>query len=172
MVSTPMKLVVLAASVVVALVFFDRHQRLKLAQERELQQRQVAVERESERATLEAERQRRDALARQRAQEDAAARRAAMSPAELRREALQRQFHPWDGSHMAVEERIKASMNDPASYKHVQTRFEDVGPGAGLWVHTTFRGTNALGAVVTNTARAHVNESGAVTAFELGVGSQ
>ncbi|MCE2659536.1 MAG: hypothetical protein LW854_15050 [Rubrivivax sp.] len=155
-----MKLVLVAAVAVALLVFYDRHQRhqaaTRLAAERQLVLEQKAAE-------ARADRQRKAEQVKQ----QVAVQRAAMSPQELRAEAVQRQFHPWDGSHMAVEAGIKARMNDPESYKHVQTRFRDEGPGRGLTVYTTFRGSNAFGAVVTNQAVAAVSEAGAVISLNL-----
>lgn len=75
-----------------------------------------------------------------------AARRAA------RQARIERQFSPWDGSHRALEEIIKKSMNDPDSYKHVETKYGDYGDY--ILVETTFRGKNAFGGVVKNWVRA------------------
>lgn len=126
------------------------------------QQAEQAAKQAAQRRAVEA----REARAEQRRAEEAQ-RRAAMSPADLRRERLQAQFSRWDGAHRATEQAIKARMNNPSSYEHVQTVYVDLGPGRGLRVTTRFRGTNLFNAVVLNTAVAEVSESGAVTALTL-----
>jgi rubrerythrin len=90
--------------------------------------------------------QERKATADRAAQAAEAARQAA------RQRRIEAQFSPWDGSHRALEEIIKKSMNDPDSYKHVETRYGDYGDY--ILVVTTFRGKNVFGGVVTNTWRA------------------
>lgn len=45
-------------------------------------------------------------------------------------------------------------MNNPRSFKHVQTTYED--RGSYLIVITRFRGTNSFGATVTNEAKGKV----------------
>jgi hypothetical protein len=73
---------------------------------------------------------------------------------------ISRQFSVWDGDHIELKEVIKASMHDPDSYKHVGTVYWD--KGDYLIVRTTFRGTNAFGAVVTNSVTAKVSIDGQV----------
>lgn len=73
---------------------------------------------------------------------------------ELRQEGIERQFNPWDGSHIRATELIKASMNDPNSYEHVKTTYVD--GGDHLVITTTFRGKNAFGGVVVNTSELRV----------------
>jgi hypothetical protein len=51
-------------------------------------------------------------------------------------------------------------MNDPDSYKHVETVYSDMGDY--LVVRTTFRGKNAFGGVVTNWIKAKVDLNGNV----------
>ncbi len=69
-----------------------------------------------------------------------------------RKNRIQAQFSGWDGSYRPLEKIIKASMNDPDSYKHVETKYSDL--GEYLIVETTFRGKNAFGGVVKNSVRA------------------
>lgn len=75
-----------------------------------------------------------------------------------RRRAIEQQFSSWDGSHVALERIIKKSMNNPDSYKHVETKYGDMGDY--IVVSTTFRGTNPFGGVVTNTVRAKFTLNG------------
>jgi hypothetical protein len=79
---------------------------------------------------------------------------------ELRKERLERQFSAWDGSHRGLTKLIKASMNDPDSYDHVETVYWD--KGDHLVVKTTFRGKNAFGGVVKNWVMAKVDLEGNV----------
>ena len=84
------------------------------------------------------------------AQAEVAAEVAAAAKLKARQEfeaAIRSQFSGWDGSHRGVEEAIKARMNNPKSYEHVQTRFA-IQDGFAT-VITSFRGTNAFGGVVT-----------------------
>jgi hypothetical protein len=76
------------------------------------------------------------------------------------RYGLLAQFSQWDGSHRKVEAAIKARMNDPDSYKHVETRFTETPTGAIIF--TKFRGTNGFGGVITTTAVATVDHDGEV----------
>lgn len=71
---------------------------------------------------------------------------------------IARQFNPWDGSHRALEKAIKETMNDPDSYKHVETKYGD--HGDYLTLTTKVRGKNAFGGVITSTVRARVGIDG------------
>jgi hypothetical protein len=92
------------------------------------------------------------------AAEERAAKAAEEAKIASRRRAIEQQFSAWDGSHVALERIIKKSMNNPDSYKHVETKYGDMGDY--ILVSTTFRGTNAFGGVVTNTVRAKFTLSG------------
>jgi len=80
--------------------------------------------------------------------------------AEARKAQLRPQFSGWDGSHRGLEEYIKDHMNDPDSYKHVETEYWD--RKDYLIVKTIFRGKNAFGGTVTNTIMAKVDMNGNV----------
>ena len=69
-------------------------------------------------------------------------------------------FSVWDGSCKGLTEYIKRSMNDPDSYKHVETKYWD--KGSYLIVYTSFRGTNKFGGIVTNAVTAKVDLNGNV----------
>jgi len=77
-----------------------------------------------------------------------------------RTERIEKQFNSWDGSHIGLTKLIKASMNDPSSYKHVETGYID--QGDYLLVKTTFRGKNKFGGVVKNWVSATVDLNGKV----------
>jgi hypothetical protein len=78
---------------------------------------------------------------------------------------LLEQFSQWDGSHRNVEAAIKARMNDPDSYKHVETKYKETSTGAVIY--TKFRGKNGFGAVITNAAVATVDFDGTVLSLEF-----
>lgn len=67
-------------------------------------------------------------------------------------------FSGWDGSYRPLEKMIKASMNDDSSYKHVETVYHLIlNKDPHAIVKTTFRGTNAYGAVVKESISARVD---------------
>lgn len=80
--------------------------------------------------------------------------------AEARKKKIESQFSAWDGSHRNLEQLIKAAMNDPDSYKHVETVYWD--RGDYLVVRTTYRGKNVFGGVVKNSVMAIVSIDGRV----------
>jgi hypothetical protein len=80
--------------------------------------------------------------------------------AQLREEQIEGQFTLWDGSHRGLTKYLKANMNDPRSYDHIETTYWD--KGDHLIIHVKFRGKNAFGAVVINTAAAMVDLEGNV----------
>jgi hypothetical protein len=82
---------------------------------------------------------------------------------EERKERIESGFSAWDGSHRGLTKFIKASMNDPKSYDHVETVYWD--QGDHLIVRTTFRGKNAFGGVVANWVKAKVDLDGNVLAI-------
>lgn len=72
-----------------------------------------------------------------------------------RTEQIEESFSTWDGSHMELTKVIKASLNDPDSYKHDETIYVDqgdLGPegraGDQVWGRTRFRARNGFGGVV------------------------
>lgn len=77
---------------------------------------------------------------------------------EARKKELEAQFSAWDGSHRTFERLIKETMNDPDSYEHVETRFAD--KGDYIRVFTKFRGKNAFGGVIVDSAKADFTISG------------
>nr|WP_067289824.1 stage II sporulation protein M [Marinobacterium profundum] len=78
---------------------------------------------------------------------------------------IEQHFSKWDGSHEGLTPIIKASMHNPESYEHVKTTYVD--GGETLQVTTAFRGTNAFGAVVTQSAYAVVDLNGNVLSHSL-----
>jgi hypothetical protein len=72
--------------------------------------------------------------------------------ADLRKDKLGKCFSGWNGAHINLEKQVKASMNDPNSYEHDETRYSD--KKDHLIVYMTFRGKNAFGGVVKNSVTA------------------
>lgn len=75
-----------------------------------------------------------------------------------RQKDIDTQFSGWDGAHRTFERLIKDAMNDPDSYKHVDTRYID--KGSYIRVFCKFRGKNAFGGTVVNTKVADFTMSG------------
>ncbi|MFN7160320.1 MAG: hypothetical protein ACK4NC_01775 [Candidatus Gracilibacteria bacterium] len=71
--------------------------------------------------------------------------------AKQKTERIEKQFSKWDGSHIELTKLIKAGMNNPKSYEHVMTTYAVNEAESTMRVTTAFRGTNAFGAIVTNT---------------------
>lgn len=65
---------------------------------------------------------------------------------QARNERIASQFNPFTGEHFNLVDRVRRSMNDPSSYRHVETGYRD--DLDTLYVVMTFRGTNAFGAMV------------------------
>lgn len=70
--------------------------------------------------------------------------------------APERCLSAWDGSHPEMSREVKAMLNDPESFDHIETRYIDRGNEIDLIMK--FKGTNKLGGVVTNTAKATINK--------------
>jgi hypothetical protein len=69
-------------------------------------------------------------------------------------------FSVEDGSHPETVRLIKAKMNDPNSFEHVETRYRD--KGKYLIVVCEFRGKNAFGGVITQKVRVKMWANGEV----------
>ncbi len=63
-----------------------------------------------------------------------------------RDEIISKCFSAWDGSNIELTRLIKESMNDPDSYEHIKTTYQDM--NNEIIIHTIFRGKNAFGGVV------------------------
>lgn len=71
---------------------------------------------------------------------------------------LEKQFDPYTGEHVALRERIKFYMHNPASYKHIQTTYSDL--DSFIIVKTQYYGTNAYGGQVKETVEARIDATG------------
>lgn len=76
----------------------------------------------------------------------------------VRQKKISEQFSGWDGSHVNLARAVKNAMNDPKSFKHVETMFAD--KGDYILVYMKFRGSNAFGATVLNEITAKVDVDG------------
>lgn len=65
-----------------------------------------------------------------------------------------------DNSCISLVKLVKENMNDPDSFQHVETTYEDKGIGVGFYVHMKYRGNNAFGGVVTEIVSADANYIG------------
>lgn len=88
---------------------------------------------------------------------------AAAQKAELEAK-LDSQFSAFDGSHRKVEAFIKAQLKNPASYEHVQTRYQ-VNTNT-ITIFTRYRARNSFNAVVTEDAVVTVDADGNVMNFK------
>jgi hypothetical protein len=61
----------------------------------------------------------------------------------------------WDGSHRELVKYVKKNMNNPKSFEHVETRYGVTNGYAGIVM--VYRGTNAFGAIVTNSIKAKIS---------------
>lgn len=85
------------------------------------------------------------------------------SQQKTQKDRIESQFSSWDGSHRNFTKLIKSIMNDPKSYKHVETVYWT--NNKGIKVTTTFRGSNAFGGIVTNTKSALYTIDGELVLF-------
>lgn len=83
----------------------------------------------------------------------------------LKKSKIEEQFSKWDGSHANLKYLIKENMNDPKSFEHIETKYVD--KGDHLIVQMKFRGKNAFGATILNTAVAKVDLDGKVLGVEM-----
>ncbi|WP_230660498.1 hypothetical protein [Psychrobacter sp. I-STPA10] len=65
-------------------------------------------------------------------------------------------FSSWDGSNRDLVAVVKAGMHNPDSFEHVETRYHDNGDSFSILM--TFRGTNAMGATVTQQVTADLDK--------------
>jgi len=79
---------------------------------------------------------------------------------EIRKQELQSQFSLWDGSHIKLEKLIKQSLNDPNSYEHIRTTYND--EDSVLIVLLQYRANNLFGGKIPKSVKAMVNMDGDV----------
>lgn len=79
---------------------------------------------------------------------------------EIRLNRIEEQFSAWDWSHKELTKIIKASMNDPKSYEHIKTTYND--EGDSILVVTSFRWKNWFWGIVTNSMSAKFSIDGSL----------
>ncbi len=79
---------------------------------------------------------------------------------DVRQARVQKQFSSWDGSHKGVTSYIKRSLANPASFEHINTRYDD--RLVHVVVTTTYRFRNGAGDMVTGSITAKVDLDGKV----------
>lgn len=79
---------------------------------------------------------------------------------EANQEKLEKAFSVWDGSNPALEKLVKGGMNDPESYKHINTQVFD--KQGYYFVRMEFSGKNKFGGTVRNTVAANIDYEGNV----------
>lgn len=82
-----------------------------------------------------------------------------------RQERVEKLFSAWDGSCPAVNAWIKQNINDPDSYKHIETYFWD--QGAEIVVKTRFTATNPFGGRVSALCEAKIDSTGKLLSASL-----
>lgn len=73
---------------------------------------------------------------------------------------LMADFSAYDGAYTPLEIKIKANLNDPSSYEHIETKYGHILHGEArphMDVETSFRNINGYGAKVINKVRAKVD---------------
>lgn len=79
---------------------------------------------------------------------------------ELRDEKIRSEFSVWDGSHINLEKVIKKSLNDPESYKHIETSYSD--NKDYVLVKTVYSSKNGFGGVIKQSVWAKSDTNGNV----------
>ena len=76
---------------------------------------------------------------------------------------IRKQFSKWDGHHIKLVKFFKTVLNDPGSFEHVDTWYED--KDKYLVVHMTYRAKNAFGALMMGQVDVEVDLSGNIRRF-------
>lgn len=88
------------------------------------------------------------ALYEKKAADDAAIVKAAADKGLKYKAWIDAQFSQWDGSNYDLVKLVKANLNDPKSFEHVQTTWKNYGVGTYIEIQMTYRAKNAFGALV------------------------
>lgn len=80
-----------------------------------------------------------------------------------RAEKIRMQFSVWDGSHSKLKRLVKDNMNDPDSFDHEETTYDD--KGKYVIIQMRYRGKNSFGALVIETITAKADIEGNI--FEI-----
>lgn len=82
------------------------------------------------------------------------------------KEKIKRQFNLFNGSNIYFVEAVKKNMHDPSSFKHVETTYVFDEPTNTIVVRMKFRGKNAVGGTVLNSALGRLTLDGTVLEIE------
>lgn len=85
---------------------------------------------------------------------------------EYAKQEYKKQFNEWDGSNKFLVAGVKKVMNDPSSFKHVETKFEYGSGYRYLRVVMTYRGKNSFNATMTETIIAKLDVKGNILEVE------
>ena len=131
----------------------------RLVEERELAKKEAEKKaRAAEKAKAEEEKRL--------AKEKEKAEKAKKEAEKAREDELNKYFSAWDGSNTELVNYVKANMNNPDSFEHVETLFKD--HGDGFRIIMTFRGKNAFNGTVTHKVMARLNkETRELTEIEM-----
>ena len=66
-----------------------------------------------------------------------------LTKAEIHQQNIGKLFSGWDGSHIELTKKIKASLNDEKSYEHIETSYKDL--DSFLIVTSKFTAKNGFG---------------------------
>lgn len=88
-----------------------------------------------------------------------------LTAAEQRRALVEKQFSSWNGAHRNLEERVKAALNDPDSYEHIETKYQD--RGKYIFLRMKFRGANLFGGKVVNEVMATAAIDGTLLTVQM-----
>lgn len=83
-----------------------------------------------------------------------------LTPEQIRTQKIEAHFDGWTGAHEGLEQRIKARLLSPDSYKHLKTEYWD--KGDHLIVNMTYQATNAYGVEAQRFVKAKVSLDGQV----------
>ncbi len=88
-----------------------------------------------------------------------------LSPEEIRQKQIESAFSIFDGSHIALEQKVKKNLKDPDSYEHIETRYVD--KQDYIIVQLKYRAKNSFNGYVVNTATAKANIDGSLIEASL-----
>lgn len=65
---------------------------------------------------------------------------------QITQESIDKNFSPWDGSHLELTKLIKSKLKDPDSYEHIKTTY--LVKGDTILVFTNYRARNSFGGMM------------------------
>ena len=80
---------------------------------------------------------------------------------QIRADKVHSAFSGWNGAHRELEKLVKNNLNDPDSYEHIETRYND--NVDHIYVVMKYRAKNGFGGYVVETIAAKASVSGMVT---------